>query len=72
MRSGLPCEGCGSHSCICSDKYPVTAGGALTYLLHLHYDIFMKNQRFWYEKHLQAADMHVCVAASELRKELAC
>ena len=48
----------------------VEANFALEKLMRIHYKFFMVNPRFWYEKDLQAADMIICVAASNLRKEM--
>lgn len=43
---------------------------ALEMLMRIHYDFFMSNQRFWYDKDLREADGFVCVAASDLRVEI--
>ena len=39
---------------------------AITELLRVH-EYFMRNPRFWYERELQAADMLICKAMSDLR-----
>jgi hypothetical protein len=36
--------------------------------MSVHYNLFMVNPRFWYERNLIEADALICKAASELRK----
>jgi hypothetical protein len=43
---------------------------AIEQLMRIHYNVFMANPRFWYDKDLLEADTMVCVAASNLRREL--
>jgi hypothetical protein len=43
---------------------------AIEQLMRIHYNVFMANPRFWYDKELQAADMLICVVASDLRRSL--
>lgn len=44
---------------------------ALGQLMRIHYNFFMANPRFWYDRDLQDADKLIVVAASNLRKEIA-
>lgn len=34
----------------------------------IHYDFFMRNPRFWYDRDLRDADKLVCLAMSDLRR----
>lgn len=54
-------------------RVPMVPGNkfaALAKLLSVHYGHFMANPRFWYEPALIEADSIVCVAASDLRREI--
>jgi hypothetical protein len=37
-------------------------------LVNVHYNHFMQNKRFWYEKELQEADSIVCKLLSSMRR----
>lgn len=41
---------------------------AVQFLMRVHYGFFMSNKQFWYDRDLQAADVLICVAASDLRR----
>lgn len=46
----------------------MTKEEAIAFLMRIHYNFFMSNPRFWYERDLMVADMMICVAASDLRR----